>query len=407
MIDNHQAAIIGGGIAGCTIAYQLAKRGVQVTLFEKNQEIADEASGNPVGMLYPRLNNDRISSGFALSAYLYSLEFYQSLQLPESIYQACGMLQLAFNERELARVEQVASVTAPEIAQFVNQNHASNIAGIDCAHAALYFPNSGWIKPKVICQKLITHPNISHHTDALVSHLTIVNAQFLLSLNDQTYHQLFDSVIIANAHDATQLQQSAHLVTQSVRGQVTQVQATTYSEQLKCIICSDGYFSPAIEGEHSVGATFDLENNKLNVTAEDHALNVEKIKNMSATLYHDLENLVIGGRSAFRCVASDHLPLVGALLDVDTLRSKPPRPSANNESLPWIYGLYVSLAHGSHGLINAPFAADCLAKLICHEPLQQNAAILKHLNPNRFLLRELGLKRLAKSIACATATNSS
>jgi len=407
MTDKHHAAIIGGGIAGCTIAYQLAKRGVQVTLFERNVKIADEASGNPVGMLYPRLNNDSISSDFALSAYLYSLKFYQSLQLPESIFQACGMLQLGFNERELARIQQVASVTAPEIAQFVNQTQASNIAGIDCAHAALYFPNSAWIKPKAICQKLITHHNISHHTDAQVSHLANINAQFLLSINNQTYHQLFDSVIIANAHEAAQLQQSAHLVTQSVRGQVTQVQATMFSKQLKCIICSDGYFSPAIEGEHSVGATFDLENNKLNVTAADHTLNVEKIKNMSTTLYHELENLVIGGRAAFRCVASDHLPLVGGLLDANALRTKPARPSAKSESLPWVSGLYVSLAHGSHGLINSPFAADCLAKLICHEPLKDNAAILKHLNPNRFLLRELGLKRLAKSIAYATATNSS
>jgi len=405
MTDNHQVAIIGGGIAGCTIAYQFAKRGVHVTLFERNLKIADEASGNPVGMLYPRLNNDSIISEFALSAFLYSLKFYQSLQLHESILQACGMLQLGFNERELARIQQVASVTTPEIAQLVNPTQASKIAGIECAHAALYFPNSAWIKPKSICQKLITHPNIRLETSSYVSHLANVNAQFLLSVNDQTYHQLFDTVIIANAHEAKQFQQSAHLVTQSVRGQVTQLESTRLSEQLKCIICSDGYFSPSIDGEHSVGATFDLKKNHLNVILDDHVLNLTKIKTFSKSLFNALEEKVISGRTAFRCSSKDHLPLIGALLDADALRIKRRRPNADPETLPWISGLYVSLAHGSHGLINAPLAAECIAKMICHEPLHEYETILKHVNPNRFLLRSLGLKALAKSIACVPSTN--
>ena len=51
---EFQAIVIGGGISGCSSAYALAKRGMQVTLIERNAEIANAASGNPLAMLYPR-----------------------------------------------------------------------------------------------------------------------------------------------------------------------------------------------------------------------------------------------------------------------------------------------------------------------------------------------------------------
>jgi len=48
-IEN--VAIIGAGIAGCTTAYALARRGIAVTIIDKHG-IATEASGNPQGAMY-------------------------------------------------------------------------------------------------------------------------------------------------------------------------------------------------------------------------------------------------------------------------------------------------------------------------------------------------------------------
>ena len=44
------AIIIGGGIAGCTLAYELAARGVKVALLEQNA-VAAESSGRNTGTL--------------------------------------------------------------------------------------------------------------------------------------------------------------------------------------------------------------------------------------------------------------------------------------------------------------------------------------------------------------------
>ena len=52
MNQNHaDVAIIGGGIIGCAIAYQLSKRQVDVILIEKAPRVGTEASWAGAGIL--------------------------------------------------------------------------------------------------------------------------------------------------------------------------------------------------------------------------------------------------------------------------------------------------------------------------------------------------------------------
>lgn len=170
--------------------------------------------------------------------------------------------------------------------------------------------------------------------------------------------------------------------------------------------------SPAIDGQHTLGATFALNENDLAMCDADHQINLNKLKTIAPPLYQSLKSQVVGGRTALRCISHDHLPMVGELLATAALKTQAPRPNARSETLPWIKGLYVNIAHGSHGLINAPYSAQLLAQLIADIPFSQDQALhLQHLNPNRFILREMGLKKLAKTIAthkpCIHETNSS
>src|SRR4030088_537126 len=47
---EREIGVVGGGLAGTTIAYELARRGARVTLFERGA-IAGEASGRNMGLL--------------------------------------------------------------------------------------------------------------------------------------------------------------------------------------------------------------------------------------------------------------------------------------------------------------------------------------------------------------------
>lgn len=390
------AIIIGAGIAGCSTAYALAKRDVQVTLLERHAEIASEASGNPQAMLYPRINGDDAASQFALDSYLYSLAFFKSLNLEPADINVCGMLQLGFNPRELARIQKVAAKNyAEDIVQYINSDEASKIASIDLMHDALYFKGAAWVNPQQICKRLTLHENISIKTLNKVDSL-LKNKDLFEIFSAEKLIAKADIVIIANANEAQNLGIDLHLKTQSVRGQISIVEATNKSNQLKTIICSDGYLSPATNNQHCLGATFSVDNLESALDEEDHQANLFKLKSFSLALHENLRNNIKAGRVSFRCTSFDYFPLVGALLDNTKLKASPPRLNAKAESLPWINGLYMNIAHGSRGFTSAPFCAELLTQMICHEPITMNIELAALMNPNRFVLRKLGLKRLAK-----------
>ena len=390
------AVIIGGGIAGCSTAYALASRGIKVTILERNGIIASEASGNPQAMLYPRLSGDDEASQFALISYLYSLNFYKSLNLDPADINICGMLQLGFNPRELARIEKVAEQNhANNILKKVNYEEASHLAGLTLTHDALYFPEAAWVNPQKLCNRLTEHENISIKTLINVCNILKNNDLFEIYSNNELIEKA-DIVIIANANEAKNLGFNLYLKTQAVRGQVSIVEATNESNQLQSIICSDGYLSPVSNNQHCLGATFSVDNMDDALDDEDHQANLFRLKSISLPIYESLKDKVTNGRVSFRCTSFDYYPLVGELLNNDLLSAKLPRPNVNPESLPWIKGLFINVAHGSRGFTSAPFCAELLAQIICKESLTTNLKLTTQLNPNRFILRKLGLKRLAK-----------
>lgn len=410
----NTAIVIGGGIAGCSTAYALAQRGIKVTLLERNAEIASAASGNPLAMLYPRLSGNDASSAFALAAYLYSLQLYKSLNLSPADFDCCGMLQLGFNAKESTRIKRVASQGYPKnILQHVSKNQASQIAGIAVEHDALYFPDAAWIHPRRLCKRLTQHENISILTQANVSGILKRNGLFEVR-TDQNEVITAEMVVIANANQAQLLIPNLPMSSQAVRGQVSVIKASTASQVLQAIICSDGYLSPAASSIssdlnhatalHCLGATFaNLAITKdspaeMAVTEDDHQANLQKLANISEPLHTEMKNNIVNGRTSLRCTTSDYWPLAGQLLDAETIKARPPRPGADVNTLPWINGLYLNIAHGSKGFTTAPLCAELIASMICKTSLPLPEELAGLLNPNRFLLKAMGLKRLAKMI---------
>lgn len=398
MTVDKTVAIIGAGIAGCTTAYVLATHGFKVQIFERNHEIANEASGNPSGLLYPRLSGAEAESKFAYSAYLYSLDFYQALDLPADAIQFSGLLQLGFNARERERITKVAKLFPTEMATKVSAKVASELAGIPCEHEALFLSQAAYIQPKAICSALLQHKNISLFTLSKINNLLKNNDLFEIYSDDKMISHA-DIVVITNANQAQQLLPNHSLETIQVRGQLTQLNATAMSKKLKMPICTDGYLIPAMQNQHTLGATFSLDASP-EIIDEDHVENLNKLKLMSDILHQALQAQACGGRVAFRCASKDHMPLVGQLIDANALSLSPPRPSASPKILPWVKNLYLNIGHGSHGFCSAPLAAKLLAACISQQDLPVEHELAALLNPNRFLLKKLGLKKLAKSVAC-------
>jgi glycine/D-amino acid oxidase-like deaminating enzyme len=108
--------VIGGGIAGCTTAYYLAKDGVDVTLLEK-YELNTQASGSSAGSLHVQIQPEPFAEhGEAWARrYVQALPFYKesvalwqsvSTELGTDLEVACdGGLLIGSSEREMREIE--------------------------------------------------------------------------------------------------------------------------------------------------------------------------------------------------------------------------------------------------------------------------------------------------------------
>ena len=395
---ERQALVIGAGLAGCASAASLAARGWQVTLLERHDAIAREASGNPQGVLYLKLSaHGTALSQMIVSGFGYTRRLLEHLQRGRD-WDDCGVLQLAFNAKEAERQAQLAAAFPADLLHLLDQPEAQAVAGIGLAHGGLFYPEGGWVHPPALCQWQAAHPQIqllTHH-DAL--ELRKVEGRWQAWDGERL---LADApvVVLAGAAEIQRFPESAELPLKRIRGQITRLAQTPQSQALSTVVCAEGYVAPARLGEHTLGASFDFKSDDLTPTTAEHLGNLAMLEEISHDLVERLQADKLApeslqGRAAFRCTSPDYLPIVGPLADTQAFTQayaalgKDARQVPDVEC-PWLDGLYVNSGHGSRGLITAPLSAELLAAWLDNEPLPLPRSVAEACHPNRFALRRL------------------
>ena len=152
--------IIGGGVSGCSIAYQLSKAGVRVTVLER-AEVAAEASSAAAGLLAPGgvLTGPAAGRELFLASWSITADVIAEIEEASGIqveYQQTGALHTITNadeeaqERKYARVWQdyglaVTWLKGAEVREYEPLLNPS----ID---AALYIPHATSIRPRLVTQ---------------------------------------------------------------------------------------------------------------------------------------------------------------------------------------------------------------------------------------------------------------
>ena len=394
--EARAALVIGAGLAGCATAASLAARGWQVTLLERHEAVAQEASGNPQGVLYLKLSaHGTALSQLVLAGFGHTRRLLQHLQQGHD-WDACGVLQLAFDAPEAGRQAKLAEAFPADLLHSLSREQAEARAGVALPAGGLFYPDAGWVHPPALCRQLASHPRIRLLTHSEALELRRVDGRWQ-ALDGERLLAEAPVAILAGAAEVRRF--AAELPLKRIRGQISRLPQTARSAELAGVVCAEGYVAPPRGGEHTLGASFDFHSQDCAPTAAEHAGNLELLREISADLAERLDTdrldpAQLDGRAAFRCTSPDYLPIVGPLADpaafaeTYAVLGKDAR-QVPDSPCPWRDGLYVNSGHGSRGLITAPLCGELLAAWLNDEPLPLPRAVAEACHPNRFLLRKL------------------
>ncbi len=410
--NEKHALIIGAGLAGCALAERLTARNWQVSIIERHKEVACEASGNPIGLFHPLITrDDNLAARLSRAGFLYALRRWQSLvDMGQNLsWEAKGLIQLASQRKPAEDMQTMLSHFAYpyDFANFVTRAEASALAGITLANGGWYFPRGGWINPSSLChaQLSLANPNLTRYFQHDVCQL-VWRANQWCAL-DAAGHQIATApvVIIASANDASRLFAKAgwqYVTTRSIRGQLT-IFPSDAAASLRIPISGDGYLASISDTHLLTGASYELDDANPTLSDASHAQNFAYLSQLAPTLAATVKETTqlgtLNGRVAFRCMASDRLPLLGALADEALASAHADKlTGAHFADLPRAPGLFSAFGYGSRGLIWAALGAELIASQLEGEPWPIECALADAMDPARFLLKALRQGHITKDV---------
>jgi tRNA 5-methylaminomethyl-2-thiouridine biosynthesis bifunctional protein len=385
-----RVAIIGAGIAGCTLAKALldASQGVRVTLIDHAGAVAAGASGNPIGLVrvHPspnKTNKTTIASEFTAIAASFAMRYYREV---------CQQLAIdAWREMEIAhqpRPDQLVKWQKAREAAGHNASHSANLAagrafysaeqlskivGHTCEGVGL-IECGGALQPKLFCESLVA---------ALMR-----DTRFQFVRDVDSFAE-FDAVIICAANGSQALlsgllsgqlstlfaQTDLHTVDlrlQPMRGQLS-VTSTPLTPPLTHAVAGRGYIvALPNDAGYCFGATYDRGRLDCEVDAQGHQDNLASLAQLLPDVAAQIDPLTLQGRAALRATTPSRLPIA------DVLRFD----SANAAATSRCQQIGVLTGLGSRGLTWAPILASHVAAKLLQlpsvlEPAMAEAMALK------------------------------
>lgn len=392
MTMPRRAMVLGAGLAGTACCERLAQRGWEVILIDRHAGPARASSGNLAGIFHPLLaRDDNIPARLTRAAFLHGLRHWQRLNAAghDFPWAADGLVQLArdVEHEALQRALPDAMGYAPDYVRHAEAAELAASVGHRLPTGGWLVARGGWANPEGLCRAYLA--SAGRHVTTLygreVAELRREGGAWRAVAPDGRSIASAAHVVLASGDQtAASLPWVDVLPIQRVRGQVTQIPQGQLSA-IALPLCREGYLTPALNGWHCLGATYDTDADPM----PRHASDVENWARLTRLIEAVPNTPDLGkciSRVGFRAVAPDRLPLVGPCAAPQASHSA---KATQLRQLVRVEGLHSLLGFASRGIIWSSLMAELLVSAIEDEPLPLESELVDAVDPGRFLLKRL------------------
>jgi L-2-hydroxyglutarate oxidase LhgO len=159
-MDRVSITIVGGGVVGCAVAYELSKTGARdILLVEKNPKIkGDNQSSRNSGVIHAGIYYSQavepFKARFCVEGNRLLYEFCEEFGVP---HRRTGKLVVAVDDLEAEYLEEARSDAADNAVPGFRALDGREIGKMEpsvCASKALYFPTTGLVEPTEFVEAL-------------------------------------------------------------------------------------------------------------------------------------------------------------------------------------------------------------------------------------------------------------
>lgn len=366
---QYDAIIIGGGIAGVSLAYWLAHFQQRVLLFDE-RGIAGGGSGAAGAFINPKVSIGGALMQLVNLAHAFSHDFYATEFA--DYFHPFSLLHLAKDDQDKER-----------IAAFVKEHGDSNACLQSFSHLHEHLQNrahvciaqSGVVDAQPMCQALATNATLRQER---VTSVELMHSNSVAVQSTEGHYVAKTLFLATGAYDKALLPQP-YIALRKVTGSRISLRNQT---PLRSAIHHHVSIAP-LNKELIIGATHHIVDNDSTSISQEQEIETLLFKANQSMYISDAQ--ITSYKMALRSGSNDYLPMVGPLVDMEAVKQLPlslRKKDAASQQLPHYPNVFMLNGVGGYGFVLAPYLARMLVRHL-HENEALNTALL----PERFFWR--------------------
>ena len=362
---NYDYVIIGAGISGCSVAYELAKYNNNILIVDKNEDVASGASGAAGAFLSPLLGKDNPFKDLVTKSLKYSTHFFQK-NFPQYINN-CGTTRIPQNEKD---AEKFIDYTP-----FMDFDYEKEDKGY-------FFKIGSVVDSFKMCKAMLESIQTSVEKRFGYEVTTLLPLEDSWLINDQIVAK---KVIFTTGSDVSLMDQF-YLKIRAVWGQRIDVSTSSTFNHNYHKACSISQSKPLNKDKNfiSIGATHHRDVDGINDIDANTIELLTKANDIKVLQDVSLLNHYTGARAC----SIDYFPIVGSIIDsAKTLDDFPYLVNGTHvesKRFTRFSNAYVLTGVGGRGFVLAPYLANLLVNSII-----DNKELDKSITIDRLFQREV------------------